>query len=148
MSPARASTTSRFPAWGTCCCPPSAIPTKLTRCLSTTSCWRSRGACRSDLWRHAANVAAARGGLAPWQERRAGEILRANITHGVTQGGGARVRPVGGLFFARLPSHAGSGVVLSKEKLRDDGLSLSDVAGSAASATKVTSREFSDRRSA
>jgi hypothetical protein len=58
------------------------------------------------------------------------------------------VRPVGGLFFARLPSHAGSGVVLSKEKLRDDGLSLSDVAGSAASATKVTSREFSDRRSA
>ena len=25
---------------GACCCPPSAIPTKLIGCLSTTSCWR------------------------------------------------------------------------------------------------------------
>ena len=41
ISLARASVTSRFPASGACCCPPSVIPTKLTRCLSTTSCWRS-----------------------------------------------------------------------------------------------------------
>jgi hypothetical protein len=39
--PGASVTTSRFPAWGACCCPPSAIPTKLTRCLSTTSCWGS-----------------------------------------------------------------------------------------------------------
>jgi len=41
ISLARASVTSRFPASGACGCPPSVIPTKLTRCLSTTSCWRS-----------------------------------------------------------------------------------------------------------
>jgi AraC-like DNA-binding protein len=47
------------------------------------------------------------------------------------------VRPVGGLFLARLPCTLGVAphrwlieqrVVLCKEKLRDDGLSLSDVA--------------------
>jgi len=47
-----------------------------------------------------------RGGLAPWQERRAKEILRANLEGGV---GGARVRPVSRSFLARLPSHGGSG---------------------------------------
>jgi AraC family transcriptional regulator len=51
----------------------------------------------------------ARGGLAPWQERRAREILRANIKRGVALKEVARVRPVGGSFLARLPSHAGSG---------------------------------------
>jgi transcriptional regulator GlxA family with amidase domain len=39
-------------------------------------------------------------------------------------------------------------VVPSQDKLSDDGLSLSDVARSAASATKVTSHTFSEKRSA
>jgi AraC family transcriptional regulator len=79
----------------------------------------------------------ARGGLAPWQERRAKEILRANLK-GVALKEVARecglsvgyfshafrrtlgVAPYKWLIEQRL--------VLSKEKLRDDGLSLSDVA--------------------
>ena len=51
----------------------------------------------------------AQGGLAPWQERRAREILRANLKGNVPLGGGARVRPIRGSFFARLPPYAGSG---------------------------------------
>jgi AraC family transcriptional regulator len=80
----------------------------------------------------------ARGGLAPWQERRAREILRANIRRGVTLKEVAREC---GLSVGHF-SHAfrrtlgvaphkwliDQRVVLSKEKLCDDGLSLSDVA--------------------
>jgi AraC family transcriptional regulator len=52
----------------------------------------------------------ARGGLAPWQERRAREILRANIKRGVALREVARECDlVSGSFLARLPSHAGSG---------------------------------------
>jgi AraC-like DNA-binding protein len=79
-----------------------------------------------------------RGGLAPWQERRAREILRANIKRGVALKEVAREC---GLSVAHF-SHAfrrtlgvaphkwliEQRVVLSKEKLRDNGLSLSDVA--------------------
>jgi AraC family transcriptional regulator len=79
-----------------------------------------------------------RGGLAPWQERRAREIIRANITRGVTLKEVAREcglsvgyfshafrRTLGVAPHKRLTEQR---VVLSKEKLRDDGLSLSDVA--------------------
>jgi AraC family transcriptional regulator len=76
----------------------------------------------------------ARGGLAPWQERRATEILRANLK------GGEVARECGlsaGYFshaFRRtlgMAPHQGlieQRVALFKEKLRDDGLSLTDVA--------------------
>jgi AraC family transcriptional regulator len=79
-----------------------------------------------------------RGGLAPWQERRAREILRANINRGVVLKEVARECGLSVGYF----SHAfrrtlgvspykwliEQRVVLSKEKLSDDGLSLSDVA--------------------
>jgi AraC family transcriptional regulator len=80
----------------------------------------------------------ARGGLAPWQERRAMEILRANIKRGVTLKEVARECGLSVGYFSHA-FHRTLGVaphkwlieqrvVLSKEKLRDDGLSLSDVA--------------------
>jgi AraC family transcriptional regulator len=79
-----------------------------------------------------------RGGLAPWQERRAREFLRASIKRGVTLKEVARECD---LSVSHL-SHAfrrtlgvaphkwliEQRVALSKEKLRGDGLSLSDVA--------------------
>jgi AraC family transcriptional regulator len=78
------------------------------------------------------------GGLAPWQERRAREILRANIKRGVAL---KKVARECGLSVGHF-SHAfrrtlgvaphkwliKQRVALSKEKLSDDGLSLSDVA--------------------
>jgi AraC-like DNA-binding protein len=79
-----------------------------------------------------------RGGLAPWQERRAREILHANIKHGVTLKEVARECGLSVGYFSHafrrtlgLAPHKWlieQRVVLSKEKLRDDGLSLSDVA--------------------
>ena len=80
----------------------------------------------------------ARGGLAPWQERRAREILRANIKRGVALKEVARECGLSVGYF----SHAfrrtlgvapqkwltEQRVLLSKDKLRNDGLSLSDVA--------------------
>ena len=80
----------------------------------------------------------ARGGLAPWQERRAREILRANIKRGVALKEVARECGLSvGHFSHAFRRTLGVAphkwlteqrVVLSKEKLRDDGLSLSDVA--------------------
>ena len=79
----------------------------------------------------------ARGGLAPWQERRAREILRANIKRGVALKEVARECGLSvGHFSHAFRRSLGVAphkwlieqrVVLSKEKLRD-GLSLSDVA--------------------
>src|SRR3984885_2542050 len=79
-----------------------------------------------------------RGGLAPWQERRAREILRANIKRGVTLKEVARECGLSvGHFSHAFRRTLGVAphkwlteqrVVLSKEKLRDEGLSLSDVA--------------------
>jgi AraC family transcriptional regulator len=80
----------------------------------------------------------ARGGLVPWQERRAKEILRASIKRGVVL---KEVAQECGLSVSHF-SHAfrrtlgvaphkwliQQRVVRSKEKLRDGGLSLSDVA--------------------
>ena len=78
-----------------------------------------------------------RGGLAPWQERRAKEILRANL-HGVPLKEVARECGLSvGHFSHAFRRTLGVAphkwlteqrVALSKEKLRDDGLSLSDVA--------------------
>jgi len=78
-----------------------------------------------------------RGGLAPWQERRAKEILRANL-HGVPLKEVARECGLSvGHFSHAFRRTLGVAphkwlieqrIVLSKEKLRDDGLSLSDVA--------------------
>jgi AraC family transcriptional regulator len=79
-----------------------------------------------------------RGGLAPWQERRAREILRANIKRGVALKEVARECGLSVGYFSHA-FHRTLGVapykwlteqrvVLSKEKLRDDRLSLSDVA--------------------
>ena len=80
----------------------------------------------------------ARGGLAPWQERRAREILRANVKRGVALKEVARECGLSAGHFSRafrrtlgVAPHKWlieQRVVLSKEKLRDDGLSLSDVA--------------------
>jgi AraC family transcriptional regulator len=78
----------------------------------------------------------ARGGLAPWQERRAKEILRANL-RGMPLKEVARACDLSVSYF----SHAfrrtlgvaphnwliEQRIVLSKEKLRDDQLSLTDV---------------------
>jgi AraC family transcriptional regulator len=80
----------------------------------------------------------ARGGLAPWQERRAREFLLDNIKSGVALREVARECGVSvGHFSHAFRRTLGVAphkwlieqrVVLSKEKLRDDGLSLSDVA--------------------
>jgi AraC family transcriptional regulator len=80
----------------------------------------------------------ARGGLAPWQERRAREILHANIKRGVALKEVARECGLSVSYFSHafrrtlgVAPHKWlieQRVVLSKEKLRDDGLSLSDVA--------------------
>jgi AraC family transcriptional regulator len=80
----------------------------------------------------------ARGGLAPWQERRAREILLANIKRGVALKEVARACDLSVSYFSHAFRHTlgmapykwliEQRVVLSKEKLRDDGLSLSDVA--------------------
>jgi AraC family transcriptional regulator len=80
----------------------------------------------------------ARGGLAPWQERRAREILRANIKRRVVLREVARECGLSVSHFSHafrrtlgVAPHKwliGQRVVLSKEKLRDGGLSLSDVA--------------------
>jgi AraC family transcriptional regulator len=80
----------------------------------------------------------ARGGLAPWQERRATEILRANLKGGVALREVARECGLSVGYFSHafrrtlgMAPHQWlieQRVALSKEKLRDDGLSLSDVA--------------------
>jgi AraC family transcriptional regulator len=80
----------------------------------------------------------ARGGLAPWQERRAREFLLANIKRGVALKEVARECGLSvGHFSHAFRRTLGVAphewlirqrVALSKEKLRDDGLSLSDVA--------------------
>src|SRR6202035_5374388 len=80
----------------------------------------------------------ARGGLAPWQERRATEILLANIKGSVALKEVARECGISVDYFSHafrrtlgVAPHKWlieQRVALSKEKLRDDGLSLSDVA--------------------
>jgi AraC family transcriptional regulator len=80
----------------------------------------------------------ARGGLTPRQERRAMEILRANLKGGVALREVARECGLSiGYFSHAFRRTLGVAphqwlieqrVALSKEKLRDDGLSLSDVA--------------------
>ncbi|WP_334407352.1 helix-turn-helix domain-containing protein [Bradyrhizobium sp. AZCC 2289] len=77
----------------------------------------------------------ARGGLTPWQERRAREILQANIKHGVALKEVARECGLSvGSFSHAFRRTLGVAphkwlteqrVELSKEKLRNDGLSLS-----------------------
>jgi AraC family transcriptional regulator len=79
-----------------------------------------------------------RGGLAPWQEQRAREFLRANIKRGVVLKEVARECGLSvGHFSHAFRRTLGAAphkwlikqrVLLSKEKLRDDELSLSDVA--------------------
>jgi AraC family transcriptional regulator len=79
-----------------------------------------------------------RGGLAPWQERRAREFLRANIKRDVALKEVARECGLSvGYFSYAFRQTLGVAphkwlieqrVVLSKDKLGDDGLSLSDVA--------------------
>jgi AraC family transcriptional regulator len=79
-----------------------------------------------------------RGRLAPWQERRAKEILRANLEGGVPLKEVARECGLSVGHFARafrrtlgVAPHkwlTEQRIVLSKEKLRDDRLSLTDVA--------------------
>jgi AraC family transcriptional regulator len=81
---------------------------------------------------------AARGGLAPWQQRRAREFLLANIKDGVTLKEVARECGISVGYFSHafrrtlgVAPHmwlTQQRVIRSKEKLRDDGLSLSDVA--------------------
>jgi AraC family transcriptional regulator len=80
----------------------------------------------------------ARGGLAPWQERRARELLRAKIKRGVALEEVAQECGLSVGYFSHafrrtlgVAPHKWlieQRVALSKEKLRDDGLSLSDVA--------------------
>jgi AraC family transcriptional regulator len=80
----------------------------------------------------------ARGGLAPWQERRAREILRANIKRGVALKEVARECGITVGHFSRafrrtlgVAPHKWlieQRVALSKEKLCGEDLSLSDVA--------------------
>ncbi|MEH2546087.1 AraC family transcriptional regulator [Bradyrhizobium sp. AZCC 2262] len=79
-----------------------------------------------------------RGGLAPWQERRAREVLLANIKRGVPLKEVARECGLSAGYFSHafrrtlgVAPHKWlieQRVALSKEKLRDGGLSLSDVA--------------------
>ncbi|WP_045006858.1 MULTISPECIES: AraC family transcriptional regulator [unclassified Bradyrhizobium] len=79
-----------------------------------------------------------RGGLAPWQERRAKDILRANIKRRVTLKEVARECGMSVGYFSHafrrtlgVAPHkwlTEQRIELSKEKLRDNGMSLSDVA--------------------
>ena len=79
-----------------------------------------------------------RGGLAPWQEQRAKEVLRANLKGGVLLKEVARECGLSVSYFSHafrrtlgVAPHKWlieQRIVLSKEKLRDDRLSLSDVA--------------------
>ena len=79
-----------------------------------------------------------RGGLAPWQERRATEILRANLQGGVPLKEVARECGISVSHFAHafrrtlgVPPHRwliDQRIALSKQKLRDGRLSLTDVA--------------------
>jgi AraC family transcriptional regulator len=79
-----------------------------------------------------------RGGLAPWQQRRAREFLLANIKGNVALKEVARECGISVGYFSHafrrtlgMAPHQWlieQRVALSKEKLRDDGLSLSDVA--------------------
>jgi AraC family transcriptional regulator len=79
-----------------------------------------------------------RGGLVPWQQRRATEILRANLKGGVALREVARECGLSVGYFSHafrrtlgVAPHQWlieQRVALSKEKLRHDGLSLSDVA--------------------
>jgi AraC family transcriptional regulator len=79
-----------------------------------------------------------RGGLAPWQEGRAKEILRANLEGGVPLKDVARECGLSAGHFSRAFRRTlgvapykwliEQRIVLSKEKLRDDRLSLTDVA--------------------
>jgi AraC family transcriptional regulator len=81
---------------------------------------------------------AVRGGLAPWQERRAKEVLRANLQGGVPLKEVARECRLSVGHFSHAFRHTlgvaphkwliEQRVVLSKEKLRDNRLSVSDVA--------------------
>jgi AraC family transcriptional regulator len=78
------------------------------------------------------------GGLAPWQERRAKELLRANLKRSVPLKQVARECDLSADHFARafrrtlgVAPHkwlTEQRIVLSKEKLRDGRLSLTDVA--------------------
>jgi AraC family transcriptional regulator len=80
----------------------------------------------------------ARGGLAPWQERRAREFLLANIKRGVELKEVARACDLSVSYFSHAFRHTlgmapykwliEQRIALSKEKMRDDRLSLSDVA--------------------
>jgi AraC family transcriptional regulator len=80
----------------------------------------------------------ARGGLTPWQERRAREFLLANIKRGVALREVARECGISVGHFSHAFRHTlgvaphkwliEQRIVLSKEKLRVDELSLSDVA--------------------
>src|SRR6478735_7575652 len=79
-----------------------------------------------------------RGRLAPWQERRAKEVLRANLEGGVPLKEVARECDLPAGHFSHafrrtlgVAPHKwriGQRIVLSKEKLRDDRLSLTDTA--------------------
>src|SRR5260221_3116480 len=70
----------------------------------------TRMSARSDLWRHAASVAASPGwARAMAAATRDGNSSRQHQSRGGAQGGGARVRPIARSFLARLPSHAGRG---------------------------------------
>ena len=78
-----------------------------------------------------------RGGLAPWQERRAKEILRANLQGVPLKEVARECRLSVGHFSRAFRRTLGVAphnwlieqrIVLSKEKLRDDRLSLTDVA--------------------
>jgi AraC family transcriptional regulator len=99
-----------------------------------------------------------RGGLAPWQERRAREILHANIKHGVTLKEVARECGLSVGYFSHafrrtlglaphkwLIEQASS---YPRKSCAMTGCRYRMWPRSAVSATKVTSREFSDRRSA
>jgi AraC family transcriptional regulator len=96
------------------------------------------------------------GGLAPWQERRAKEILLANLAGGLSVKELARECGLSTAHFCRafrrsvgVAPHKWlieQRIVLSKEKLRDDRLSLTDVALVCGFSDQVTSRESSNGR--
>ena len=113
------------------------MPSKPTGCLSTTSPGgRDHVAQTYGGMRPVSRPA--RGGLAPWQERRAKEILSANLDGSVPLKEVARECRLSVSHFSRAFRRT-MGVAphnwlltrrieVAKEKLRDTGLSLSDVA--------------------
>jgi AraC-like DNA-binding protein len=133
MSAARVSTTARFPDLGSLLLPALRHPDQANRLFVDHVLLAVGVHVAQTYGGMRPGSRPARGGLAPWQERRAREILRANLKGSVPLKEVARECGLSGDHFSHafrrtlgVAPHKWlieQRVALSKEKLRDDGLS-------------------------